>query len=139
MSGFQSPITINQCIDRIKRNDYLLPAFQREYTWKPEQIENLFDSLMKGYPISSMLFWKVRDEAKSSYRFYKVLDSYVEWHRIHNDAINTNQSNDFWALLDGQQRLTSSSLLRTSRCRRYTLPPTILPTSCPTTTLTGQN
>ncbi len=54
-----------------------------------------------------MLFWKVRDKAKSSYRFYKVLDSYVEWYKIHNDAINTNQSNDFWAILDGQQRLTS--------------------------------
>ena len=62
---------------------------------------------MKGYPISSMLFWKVKDEAKNSYKFYKILDKYVEKYHIHNDAFNTNQVNDFHAILDGQQRLTS--------------------------------
>ena len=107
MSGFQTPITIKQAIDRIRRNAYLLPAFQREYVWSSSQVENLFDSLMKGYPISSMLFWKVKDEAKNSYKFYKILDKYVEKYHIHNDAFNTNQVNDFHAILDGQQRLTS--------------------------------
>lgn len=107
MSGFQSPITIRQAIGRIKNNEYLLPAFQREYVWSSYQVENLFDSLMKGYPISSMLFWKVKDEAKNAYKFYKILDKYVEKYHIHNDAFNTNQVNDFYAILDGQQRLTS--------------------------------
>lgn len=107
MSGFQSPITIKQAVDRICNNIYLLPAFQREYVWSHEQVENLFDSVMKGYPISSMLFWKVSGEAKNSYKFYKVLDHFVEQHHIHNSAFNTNQVNDFHAVLDGQQRLTS--------------------------------
>ena len=107
MSGFQSPITIKQAIDRIHRNEYLLPAFQREYVLSSYQVENLFDSLMKGYPISSMLFWKVKDEAKNAYKFYKILDKYIEKYHIHNDAFNTNQVNDFHAILDGQQRLTS--------------------------------
>ncbi|WP_218994364.1 DUF262 domain-containing protein, partial [Campylobacter jejuni] len=60
MAGFQSPITINEAMQRIKNNEYLLPAFQREYVWEPWQIEELFDSLIRGYPISSMLFWKVK-------------------------------------------------------------------------------
>ena len=107
MSGFQTPITIKQAIERIQKNNYLLPAFQREYVWSSYQVENLFDSLMKGYPISSMLFWKVKDEAKNAYKFYKILDKYVEKYHIHNDAINTNLMNDFHAILDGQQRLTS--------------------------------
>lgn len=107
MSGFQSPITIWQAIGRIKNNEYLLPAFQREYVWSSNQVENLFDSLMKGYPISSMLFWKVKNEAKNAYKFYKILDKYVERYNIHNDTFNTNQVNDFYAILDGQQRLTS--------------------------------
>lgn len=107
MSGFQSPITIKQVIGRIKNNEYLLPAFQREYVWSSYQVENLFDSLMKGYPISSMLFWKVKNEAKNAYKFYKILDKYIEKYHIHNDAFNTNQVNDFHAILDGQQRLTS--------------------------------
>ena len=82
----------------------------REYVWKEEQIENLFDSLMQGYPISSMLFWKVSGEAKNSWKFYKFLDSYVEKYKIHNDVVDTASSNDFFAVLDGQQRLTSLNI-----------------------------
>lgn len=110
MSGFQTPITIYQALEYVKRRNYLLPAFQREYVWKEEQIENLFDSLMQGYPISSMLFWKVSGEAKNSWKFYKFLDSYVEKYKIHNDVVDTASSNDFFAVLDGQQRLTSLNI-----------------------------
>lgn len=107
MSGFQSPITIRQAIERINRNDYLLPSFQREYVWSASQVEALFDSLMRGYPISSMLFWRVTGEAKRDYRFYSILRYFIERYHVHNDAFQTDQVNDFWAILDGQQRLTS--------------------------------
>lgn len=107
MAGFQAPITIHQAIERINRNEFLLPAFQREFVWKPAQIEQLFDSLMQGYPISSMLFWKVRESTKADFRFYQFLKKYIEYHEIHNDTIATNGVNDFHAILDGQQRLTA--------------------------------
>ena len=107
MAGFQSPITIAQAIERIHRNEYLLPAFQRDFVWSAEQIEKLFDSLMKGYPISSMLFWKVKGGTKSDFRFYKFLSAFIQYHRICNDPIPTDNINDFYAILDGQQRLTS--------------------------------
>lgn len=107
MAGFQSPITIRDAIHRISHNEYLLPSFQREYVWSANQVETLFDSLMKGYPISSMLFWRVKGEAKSKYRFYSILRYYIERYHVHNDSFDTNLTNDFWAILDGQQRLTS--------------------------------
>ncbi|EOH5626490.1 TPA: DUF262 domain-containing protein [Campylobacter coli] len=107
MAGFQSPITINEAMQRIKNNEYLLPAFQREYVWKPKQIEELFDSLMRGYPISSFLFWKVKDESKTAWKFYRFLDYYRVWYHTHNDYFNTSSHKDFYAILDGQQRLTS--------------------------------
>lgn len=107
MGRFQPSITIRQAIERISHNEYLLPAFQREYVWNAIQVENLFDSLMKEYPISSMLFWKVKSSAKGSYKFYQLLNYFIEHHHIHNDAFNTNQVNDFYCVLDGQQRLTS--------------------------------
>jgi uncharacterized protein with ParB-like and HNH nuclease domain len=75
MSGFQSPITIQSAIERIKRNEFLLPAFQREFVWSSDQVEKLFDSLMQGYPISSMLFWKVKGETKSTFDFTSSLQS----------------------------------------------------------------
>lgn len=107
MPGFQSPITIKQAIERINANEYLLPSFQREFVWKPVQIEMLFDSIMKDYPISSMLFWKVKGDAKRRYKFYSVLKNYREFYQTHNECFNTENVNDFHAILDGQQRLTS--------------------------------
>jgi uncharacterized protein with ParB-like and HNH nuclease domain len=107
MSGFQTPITIYQAIDRINVNKYLLPAFQREFVWTADQIEKLFDSLMRGYPISSMLFWKVEGSTKANFKFYQFLKKYIERYGTHNEIISTNALNDFHAILDGQQRLTA--------------------------------
>lgn len=107
MSNFQTPKTISQIIGEINSNRILLPAFQREYVWSAPQVEALFDSVMRNYPISSMLFWKVKNEAKHKYKFYQILRYYRERYHTHNDVFNTNHVNDFHAVLDGQQRLTS--------------------------------
>lgn len=74
MAGFQSPITIAQAIERIHRNEYLLPAFQRDFVWSAEQIEKLFDSLMKGYPISSM--FDLEDKRRHKNRFPGFISFY---------------------------------------------------------------
>ena len=58
--SFQTPITIKEALDKIQGNEYLLPAIQREFVWKSEQIEKLFDSLINDYPIGSFLFWEVK-------------------------------------------------------------------------------
>lgn len=107
MAGFQPAITINEAMQRIKNNEYLLPAFQREYVWEGWQIEELFDSLMRGYPISSMLFWEVRDESKTAWKFYSFLKFFREKYHTHNELFDTKGHKDFKAILDGQQRLTS--------------------------------
>jgi uncharacterized protein with ParB-like and HNH nuclease domain len=105
--SFQPPITIAQAIDNIERNFYLLPAIQREFVWKPHQIEQLFDSIMRNYPIHSFLFWNVEGGTKSQYRFYSFLREYVQDFKTHNPEFNTVGTNDFVAVLDGQQRLTA--------------------------------
>ncbi|MDX4975603.1 DUF262 domain-containing protein [Myroides odoratimimus] len=35
-----------------------LPSVQRGFVWKPKQIEDLWDSIMRGYPIGSFLLSK---------------------------------------------------------------------------------
>ncbi len=35
-----------------------LPSIQRGFVWKPKQVEDLWDSLLRGYPIGSFLFSK---------------------------------------------------------------------------------
>ncbi len=105
--SFQTPITIAAAIQNIAGNKYLLPAIQREFEWAPEKIEWLFDSIMRNYPISSFLFWRVEGETKSSYKFYQFLKDYRQRYKTHNEEFPTVSHNDFTAVLDGQQRLTS--------------------------------
>ncbi|TAJ79495.1 MAG: DUF262 domain-containing protein [Gallionellaceae bacterium] len=103
--SFQTPITIADAIRNIESNRYLLPAIQREFEWSHTKIEWLFDSIMRNYPISSFLFWRVEGETKNNFRFYQFLKEYREKYNTHNHEFHSQQ--DFTAVLDGQQRLTS--------------------------------
>lgn len=105
--SFQTPITIAEALDNIDNQRYLLPAIQREFEWPSYKIEWLFDSLMRGYPISSFLFWNVENLSKAGYRFYKFLRVFRERYRIHNEDASVEGAGNFTAVLDGQQRLTS--------------------------------
>ena len=110
MAQIQPPITIMRAMEHINKNEYLLQAFQREFVWKPEQIEKLFDSLMCGYPTSSMLFRKVQGSTKTKWKFYEFINKFVldaKDYAVTNRFNNTSNSNDFFAILDGQQRLTA--------------------------------
>ena len=107
-SGFKQPITIKEAIDNIYNRYYLIPAIQRKFTWSSEQIEMLFDSIMRGYPISSFMFWKICEpNLKSDYKFYQFLTNYREFFADDNLDIDTTGVPDFEAVVDGQQRLTS--------------------------------
>lgn len=39
-----------------------LPSIQRGFVWKPKQIEDLWDSILRGYPIGSLLFSKTSNK-----------------------------------------------------------------------------
>lgn len=99
--------TIKNLIKKIDNNEYVLPALQREFVWKPEQIERLFDSIMKGYPIGSFLFWNVQNESINKYEFYNILKEYHQRDARHNTKINISHKDSVTAILDGQQRITS--------------------------------
>jgi uncharacterized protein with ParB-like and HNH nuclease domain len=107
-SGFEKPISIHDAINQIDRRSYLLPALQRQFVWNTEQIEVLFDSIMRGYPINSFMFWEVTDASiKNNLKFYEFLKKYRQKYNELNPEFVTKGSTDFYAVIDGQQRLTS--------------------------------
>jgi len=107
-SGFVTPITIKNAIDHIIDRTYLLPAIQRKFVWSSDQIEVLFDSLMRGYPINSFMFWEVKEnQVKNEFKFYQFLTEYRQFFKEDNPDIDTKGYKDFKAVIDGQQRLTS--------------------------------
>lgn len=99
----------NAVINMVNRTTFL-PAIQREFVWGIGDIEKLFDSIMCLYPISTMLFWKIREENKKdwiAYRFFSDFDATSP----HNEEASLNGvNNDIFLVLDGQQRLTAMNI-----------------------------
>lgn len=102
-------ISIKKAMENIVRNRYLLPAIQRKFVWDSVQIEMLFDSILRGYPISSFMFWHITDnDVKKNFTFYSFIKNYTQKFNEDNPTVDTNLfSDEFDAVIDGQQRLTS--------------------------------
>jgi len=107
---FETPITIAEAIESIQSNQYILPAIQREFVWSDKQIENMFDSLMRGYPIGSFLFWQIQPDKLSDFQFYQFMDRYHQRDYSHNEPIYLTGEQSKIAVLDGQQRLTALNI-----------------------------
>ncbi|MCH4609762.1 DUF262 domain-containing protein [Helicobacter pylori] len=113
--------TIKDVVDELNVR-YFLPDIQREYVWlkkaDEKKIEQLFDSILRGYPIGSFLFWKLQkediaksdeqDSDKLNFQLYQFITNYDE-RKPHNEKIRIEQikRDDLSIVLDGQQRLTS--------------------------------
>lgn len=105
-------ITIKQLVgDHGLNYDIFLPAIQRPFVWldNPSEIkiENLFDSLLKGYPIGSFLLWRVYSKDIKDMRietFTRNYDSECPYNKLQRGDFS-NDHNDL--VLDGQQRLTA--------------------------------
>jgi uncharacterized protein with ParB-like and HNH nuclease domain len=102
---------------------YFLPDIQRDYVWlnnpQEKKIEQLFDSILRGYPIGTFLFWKLKktdietdrnkdSKDKLNFQLYKFIENY-DVRNTYNEKINIEKinSDDLNIVLDGQQRLTS--------------------------------
>jgi len=75
-----------------------LPSLQRDAVWKPGQVELLWDSLFRGFPIGSLVISEELDGQKS--RYGKLAGSNDPW----------PEKNDKRHLLDGQQRSNAIAL-----------------------------
>lgn len=108
--------SIKEICEKIGNNLLLIPAIQRPFVWQPEQIENLFDSIMRGYPINTMIFWAIQRENIKVFKetkFYHFIKNFRPANYRNNDLNETasnklNEKNPtLWAAIDGQQRLNS--------------------------------
>lgn len=80
-----------------------LPHIQRPFVWEEEQMLRLFDSLMRNYPIQTLLFWRTKDEIKA-----RKFMPQVDWDADLSDHYEPNVSkggHEKVFVLDGQQRL----------------------------------
>ena len=48
-------LTVNQLIEKIDTGELGLPELQRPFIWKDSKVRDLFDSMMRGYPIGYLM------------------------------------------------------------------------------------
>ncbi|MCS3953095.1 GmrSD restriction endonuclease domain-containing protein [Salinibacter ruber] len=111
---YDQRVTINEAVRQIQSQNYLLPAIQREIVWERDQITDLFDSVLQGYPIGTFLYWDLEDENRDEYTMYGFIQHYItDTKYIETDAQSRNSkvtpdgAGDLKLILDGQQRLSS--------------------------------
>jgi uncharacterized protein with ParB-like and HNH nuclease domain len=102
-------ITISQIVQKANESRICLPAIQRKYVWDSEQVEGLFDSIYRDYPIGTFLFWEMGKETRNNYKLYRLLNEHDDSKGAFNVLYPMPDmgNNELWSILDGQQRLTS--------------------------------
>lgn len=87
--------TFTGLISDIEKGEIKIPQFQREFVWDIKKSAKLMDSIIKGYPIGTFIFWKTKERLRSIRNLgnFKLPEP------------NENEFIDY--VLDGQQRLTT--------------------------------
>ncbi len=85
--------SVSEFVELARQGKLRIPPFQRRFRWYGKDVEQLFDSVRKGYPIGSLLLWEREAQA-----------GIVEFGPL---EIHAPEMTDAWWVVDGQQRLTS--------------------------------
>lgn len=88
-------LTIREILDTVIRGQIRIPAFQRGFVWEPDRVAYLMDSIYKGFPFGSLLFWRTREQLKSENKLGPF------------DLPRPAEDYPVDYVLDGQQRVTS--------------------------------
>lgn len=98
-------------LEDIDRHELLLPHIQRPFVWDEEQMVRLFDSLMRNYPVQTLLFWRTKEAIKAR-RFMQCIDRDADLSKLYDAGKSVAEVIKTF-VLDGQQRLqTLYALLR---------------------------
>jgi len=90
-------ITFQNLLSGITNSRIQIPPFQRSFVWKPNDIRYLLDSIYRGFPIGSFIFWKTIRKLPYSRSIGNIT----------LDQREINPGTEISYVLDGQQRITS--------------------------------
>lgn len=82
-------------ISEIETGQVKIPQFQRKFVWNIKDSAKLLDSIIKGYPIGTFIYWRTNERLRA----VRNLGNIVLPEPEHGEFVNY--------VLDGQQRLTS--------------------------------
>ncbi len=89
-------LSLENVLRQIEDGSIRIPTFQRKFIWDIEKTLKLLDSIVKQFPIGTITFW----ETGVDFTFLRTIGDF-------DFSYSNSLSNQIWAVLDGQQRLTS--------------------------------
>lgn len=98
-----TPRSLFRLLEDIDARRLLLPHIQRRFVWEREQMERLFDSLMREYPIQTFLFWRTKEEIRARF-FMPAIDFDADLSTFYDIGRSASGVEKVF-VLDGQQRL----------------------------------
>jgi hypothetical protein len=88
-------LVFSSLMNNIEDGSIKIPQFQRDFVWSKVKSANLLDSIVKGYPIGTFIFWKTKEELRAL-------------RNLGGLELPATPKGDFIQyVLDGQQRLTT--------------------------------
>ncbi|WP_460727906.1 GmrSD restriction endonuclease domain-containing protein [Nocardia heshunensis] len=58
-------VPVSRLADRVLTGEIVLPKYQRAFVWGPNQVLHLLDSVLRNYPIGSLLLWDTTEQLAS--------------------------------------------------------------------------
>ena len=106
-----TPRSLFRLLEDIDARRLLLPHIQRPFVWDKEQMERLFDSLIREYPIQTFLLWRTKEQIRAR-SFMPIIDFDADLSAYY-DISRSAEGIEKTFVLDGQQRLqTLHSIFR---------------------------
>jgi hypothetical protein len=56
---YTTEYTVELLVEKMARNDFVIPEYQREFTWSPHHKARFIESLHMGLPIPFLFFWEM--------------------------------------------------------------------------------
>lgn len=100
-------INIKEAVRMIQDNELFLPPIQRDLVWDKGRMENLFDSLFRGFPINNFVFWQMVPATTKNYPLRQFPKNHYQKLLNKKEEAPRNLNKTVWSVIDGQQRLSS--------------------------------
>jgi len=95
--------TISTLVGMVDEKELVLPAMQRPFVWDEQRMVRLVDSLLRRFPLGTLLVWATSDAQR--YRAFRRDVRSTETPAFTFEQAEANKQ--LYYVLDGQQRLTT--------------------------------
>ena len=87
-------VFLGNLVERVAAGKIRIPRFQRAFVWKQPDLSALLDSVLRGFPIGSILVWDTDKDIESTPRIGPI-------------KISSRPDGIVGYILDGQQRVST--------------------------------